>query len=277
MPCVPQCNSVHCSIVASVCGMTVQGRCWKRRREPPHPLPPCPPPLPLPPPLLLARTTPLVRAGRFQMSDAPPSASKRITKVYEVRGFVCRGGMARALLWCQLPVPLLPPRMLGGGGVGAASVPAAAVTGDLPPPAMAQVLAWPGRWACRGPVNVVWGGCVFTCTCRQRGETPRHPPLPCACAHSQVKHAETGTPFSRTSVLSSAIDAPGKHEPLSGEVDVNAFATGRRTERPDPHRFLTRHSGIGGNATTLMSEVRAGPATCLCSSWLLHACTAGSR
>ena len=73
----------------------------------------------------------------------------------------------------------------------------------------------------------------------------------------EVKHAETGTPFSRTSVLSSAIDAPGTHEPLAGEVDPNVFATGRRTERPDPKHFLSKHSGIGGNATSLMTEVRS--------------------
>jgi hypothetical protein len=72
----------------------------------------------------------------------------------------------------------------------------------------------------------------------------------------EVKHAETGTPFSRTSVLSSAIDAPGKHEALAGAVDPNVFATGRVTERPDPSHFLTKHSGIGGNATSLMTEVR---------------------
>ena len=35
----------------------------------------------------------------------------------------------------------------------------------------------------------------------------------------EVKHAETGTAFSRSAVLSSAIDAPGRHEALDPAVD----------------------------------------------------------
>lgn len=72
----------------------------------------------------------------------------------------------------------------------------------------------------------------------------------------EVKHSETGTAFSRSAVLSSTIDPPGRHVPLKGTVDENAFAPGKVTARPDPHAYLTKHSGIGGNATTLVSTAR---------------------
>ena len=71
----------------------------------------------------------------------------------------------------------------------------------------------------------------------------------------EVRHAETGTVFSRTSALSSAIDPPGRHEAVKSDVDPNAFAAGKTTEKPDPSRFLTKHSGLGGNATTVVKSL----------------------
>jgi hypothetical protein len=87
----------------------------------------------------------------------------------------------------------------------------------------------------------------------------------------EVKHAETGTVFSRSSVLSSAIDPPGRHSVVDAELDLNAFAAGRVTERPDPSKYLTKHSGVGGNATTVMrvTAVRHGCYGFVCAASFL--------
>lgn len=71
----------------------------------------------------------------------------------------------------------------------------------------------------------------------------------------EVRHAATGTVFSRTAALPSAIDPPGRHERVEADVDANVFSIGKTTAKRDPSRFLTKHSGVGGNATTVIKAL----------------------
>jgi hypothetical protein len=72
----------------------------------------------------------------------------------------------------------------------------------------------------------------------------------------QVKHKQTGTAFSRTVCASAAIMPAGSHPSTNTTVDANAFNPGRVTVRPDPGKYLTKHSGLGGNCTTAMQVVK---------------------
>ncbi|KAA0158954.1 hypothetical protein FNF31_05124 [Cafeteria roenbergensis] len=97
----------------------------------------------------------------------------------------------------------------------------------------------------------------------------------------EVKHKETGSPFSVTRTRRSEIARPGEFVPASAaaaagasaagaaapssEFDDNAFAPGRTTMRPSPKKFLRRGGGWGGKPTAAVAkEVKsASPAAAL--------------
>jgi hypothetical protein len=84
----------------------------------------------------------------------------------------------------------------------------------------------------------------------------------------EVKHTETGSPFSMTMSRSAAVERPGELRAVAasasasagspGKFDDNAFSPGRKTAKPDPRRFLHKHEGWGGTPTaTVAAKVKA--------------------
>jgi len=82
----------------------------------------------------------------------------------------------------------------------------------------------------------------------------------------EIKHLETGSPFSMTRTRGAIAARPGDFAPPAAgasasastsrgaDFDADAFSPGRTTGRPTPSSFLRRGQGWGGKATTAVAE-----------------------
>lgn len=72
-----------------------------------------------------------------------------------------------------------------------------------------------------------------------------------------MRHRETGSPFDMTRPT---LGVPGAHKREEEPPSSAAFRAvpHRELAPPDPHRFLKRHTGFGGNATTVLRRAVPG-------------------
>jgi Parkin co-regulated protein len=97
------------------------------------------------------------------------------------------------------------------------------------------------------------------------GLSPKRASRSSISRRGHVRHVESGTPFDQTRCPAAALLPPGvlaaPAEGAAGAEGAGAgedLRPGRRTVRVDPHEFLQRHSGFGGNNTTLMAGRSGG-------------------
>lgn len=72
-----------------------------------------------------------------------------------------------------------------------------------------------------------------------------------------MRHRETGSPFDMTRP---SLGVPGAHKREEEPPSSAAFRAvpHRELVPPDPHRYLKRHTGFGGNATTVLRRAVPG-------------------